>query len=171
MWKLHDPTFRWLHAVALVCAAVTAASAIEPGKEQESWSICSLPTAQFKLQVPASLIHSTAPTASGCTFQSPDGEFNVEAVVQTGSGNETLEGRMEKEIDLLSGKVDRKKKGDDWFLLSGVTPDGTEYFRKLFTQNGQWVTLRMTFPHAASKRYGDWVKRIEKTFVPFAPPE
>ena len=78
---------------------------------------------------------------------------------------------MEKEIDLLSGKVDRKKKGDDWFLLSGVTPDGTEYFRKLFTQNGQWVTLRITYPHAVSKKYGDWVKRIEKTFIPFAPAE
>lgn len=171
MWRLHHPAFRWFHAVALVCAAVSAASAIEPGKEQESWSICSLPTAQFKLQVPASLIHSTAPTASGCTFQSADGEFNVEAVIQTGSDNETLEGRMQKEIDLLSGKVDRKKKGDDWFLLSGVTSDGTEYFRKLFTQNGQWVTLRITYPHAASKKYGDWVKRIEKTFIPFAPAE
>lgn len=171
MWRRQDPRLGWFDAAILVCAAVTAASAIESGKEQEFWSICSLPTAQFKLQVPASLIHSTAPTATGCTFQSPDGEFNVEAVVQTGGDNETLEGKMQKEIDLLSGKVDRKKKGDDWFLLSGVTPDGTEYFRKLFTQNGQWVTLRITYPHAASKKYGDWVKRIEKTFIPFAPAE
>jgi hypothetical protein len=160
---------RWFYAAGFVCATATAVSALELGKEQESWSICSVPTAQFRLQVPASLIHSAAPTATGCTFQSPDGEFNVEAVVQTAGDNETLENRMQKEIELLSGKVDRKKKGDDWFLLSGMTPDGTEYFRKLFTQNGQWVTLRITYPHTASKKYDAWVKRIEKTFVPFAP--
>ena len=160
--------FRWLYFPAFLCASVSAAIAMDPPKEQESWSVCSLPTAPFQLQVPASLIHSTGPNATGCTFQSPDGAFNVEAVVQTAGENETLESRMQKEIDLLSGKVYRKKSGHDWFLLSGVTPDGTQYFRKLFTENGQWVTLRVTFPHAESKKYDGWVKRIEKTFVPFA---
>jgi len=161
----------WLLTAALIFAASSSILATEPGKEQESWSICSLPTAQFRLQVPPNLIHSTAATATGCTFQTPDGEFNVEAVLQPAAESETIESKMQKEIELLPGKVDRKKKGDDWFLLSGVTPDGTEYFRKLFTQSGNWVTLRMTYPHAESKKYGDWVKRIEKTFVPFAPPE
>jgi len=136
---------------------------------EESWSTCSMPTAPFRVQVPAILIHATAATAGGCSFQTEDGQFNVEAVVQPGT--ETLDARMQKEIELLSGKVDHKKKGDDWFLLSGVTPDGTEYFRKLFTQDGQWVTLRITYPHAERKKYSDWVKRIEKTFIPFAPIE
>lgn len=162
---------RWFHAGIFFCAAISSVSAIEPSKEQEPWSVCSLPTAQFRLQVPEGLIHSTAPTATGCTFQSPDGDFNVAAVVQPATDNETLEGKMKKEIDLLPGKLDKKRKGDDWFLLSGVTPDGTEYLRKLFTQNGRWVTLRITYPHAESKKFEDWVERIEKTFVPFAPAE
>ena len=150
---------------AIILAAVLAAANVRAA--EESWSICSVPDAPFHLQVPATLIHSTATTATGCSFQTQDAEFNVEAVIQENTG-EPLEVRMQKEIELLSGNVDRKQKGDDWFLLSGVTPDGTEYFRKLFTQNGQWVTLRITYPHAQRKKYEDWVKRIEKTFVPFA---
>ena len=162
---------RWFCSLVLVCAAAAPAWALEPPGEREFWSICSLPTAQFKLQVPAILIHSTAPTATGCTFQSQDGEFNVEAVLETASDNETLEGRMKKEGELLAGKTDKKRKGDNWFLLSGVTPDGTEYFRKVFSQNGQWVTLRITYPHADRHKYEHWVERIEKTFVPFASAE
>ena len=78
---------------------------------------------------------------------------------------------MQKEIDLLSGTVKRKKKGDSWFILSGVTPDGTEYYRKLFIKDSQCVTLRVTYPQAQHKKYDKWVARIEKTFVPFAVPE
>jgi len=152
-----------------ICLALAFLLGVQSHAAEESWSTCSVPTAPFRLQVPETLIHSTAATAGGCSFQTEDGQFNVEAVVQPAIEAENLDARLQKEIELLSGKVDHKKKGDDWFLLSGVTPDGTEYFRKLFTQSGQWVTLRITYPHTERKKYGDWVKRIEKTFIPFAP--
>jgi hypothetical protein len=137
--------------------------------EQEAWSECSLPPAQFVLQIPASLVHSTAPSATGCSFQTSDGLFNVEAVAPTESNAnpDSLDQRMEKEIKLLSASVSHQKKGDNWFSLSGITPDGTEFYRKLVTNGSQWVTLRITFPHAQSKKYDRWVKRIDKTFAPF----
>ncbi len=137
---------------------------------EETWSACSTPKTQFVLQVPASLIHSTAPTATGCSFQTPDGEFNVEAVVQSEPSveGETIDSRMQKEIELLADTVTYKKKGGTWFVLSGVTPDGTEYYRKLFTNGSEWVTVRITYPHAQNKKYDRWVTRMEKTFVPFA---
>lgn len=137
--------------------------------EEEKWNVCSTPKTEFALPVPASLIHSTAATATGCSFQTSDGEFNVEAVEPSDATaqSETLERRMQKEIDLLGGTVNYKKKGDTWFVLSGVTPDGTEYYRKLFTNGTRWVTLRITYPHAQHKKYDRWVTRIEKTFVPF----
>src|SRR5205085_12577031 len=104
------------------------------------------------------------------SFQTPGGEFNVEAEVQLDSGkeNETLESRMQKEINLLPGTAKHKKKGDSWLLLSGVTPDGTEYYRKLFIKDSHCVTLRVKYPQAQHKKYDQWVARIEKTFVPFA---
>jgi hypothetical protein len=150
-------------------AAIFAVGALVARAESERWNVCSTPKTEYQLHVPASLIHSTAPAATGCAFQTPDGEFNVEAVVQSDAAtqNETLDGRMQKEIDLLAGTVTYKKKGDNWFVLSGVTADGTEYYRKLYTKGSEWVTLRMTYPHAQHKKYDKWVEHIEKTFVPF----
>ena len=138
--------------------------------EEETWNTCSTPKTQYVMQIPASLIHSTATVATGCAFQTPDGEFNVEAVVQSTAAahDETLESRMQKEIELLVGTVTYQKKGDTWFVLSGVTPDGTEYYRKLYIAGSQWVTLRITYPHAQNKKYDKWVTRMEKTFIPFA---
>jgi hypothetical protein len=138
--------------------------------DEEKWSICSTAQTPYRLQVPDSLVHPSAPTATGCVFQTPDGEFTVEAAVQqeTAGPAETVEGRIQKEIDLMAGTVTYKKKGDTWFVLSGVTPDGTEYYRKQFTNGAQWVSLRITYPHGKNKKYDKWVTRIEKTFIPFA---
>ena len=74
---------------------------------------------------------------------------------------------MEKEIDLLKGTVADQKKGDNWFALTGVTSDGTEYYRLHCTNGARWVTLRITYPHSKSKKYRKWVDRIDKEFVPF----
>jgi hypothetical protein len=138
-------------------------------EEEETWNTCSTAKTPYVLQVPASLIHSTAPAATGCAFQTPDGEFNVEAMVQPNSStDETIDQRMQKEMDLLAHTVTYKKKEDTWFVLSGVTSDGTEYYRKLFTNGAQWVTLRITYPHVRNNKYDKWVTRMEKTFVPFA---
>src|SRR5881394_829158 len=172
MHDLSVPAHPPLFAFPILAAAtlISLASSGHARGEEGAWKTCSTPKAQFALQIPASLIHSTAPTATGCSFQTPNSEFTVEAVTQTEAAveGETLESRMQKEVDLLAGTVAHKKKGDDWFVLSGVTPDGTEYYRKLFTDGSQWVTLRITYPHVRNKKYDKWVTRMEKTFVPFA---
>ena len=117
---------------------LTGASPLQAKEEQ--WNVCSTPKTQYVLHIPASLIPSPASPATGCAFQTPDGEFSVEAVVQPDAGEQgqTLEGRMQKEKDLLAGTVKYKKKGDSWFILAGVTPDGTEYYRKLFSKGSEW---------------------------------
>src|SRR3954447_18728065 len=86
-------------------------------EDEDSWNSCSTPKTQYVLQVPASLIHSTAPAATGCAFQTNDGEFNVEAVVESvTTPEETLEQRMQKEMKLLAHTVTYKKKDDTWFV-------------------------------------------------------
>ena len=151
----------------VACLFLFAASA---NAAEEKWITCSTPKTPFTLTIPESLIHSTAPTATGCSFQTPDGEFTVEAVLQPENASDPAEidARMQKEIDLMAGTVTYKKKGESWFVISGVTPDGTEYYRKLFLRGSDWVTMRITYPHAGHKKYDKWVTRIEKTFVPFA---
>jgi hypothetical protein len=153
--------------VLLLLGLTSAVNAAE-----EAWISCSTPKTQFVLTVPGSLIHSTAPTATGCSFQTSEGDFTVEAVqLDPIADVETLDGRMQKEIEVLGGTVSYKKKGDNWFVISGTTPDGTEYYRKIFTNGSQWITLRITYPHAGHKQFDKWVTRIEKTFKPFGPGE
>ena len=141
--------------------AVTIARA-----EEELWKNCSTPTTDYVLQVPSSLVRSSSSEVTGCTYQSQDGEFNVEAAEQT--DNQVLDARMQREIDLLKGTVADQKKGDNWFALTGVTADGTEYYRLHYTNGAHWVSLRVSFPHSKSKKYSKWVDRIDKSFVPFS---
>ena len=134
--------------------------------EEELWKNCSTPTTDYVLQVPGSLVSLKTPGVSGCTYQTADGEFNVEAAEQT--EDQPLDARMQKEVDLLKGTVTDQKKGDNWFALTGVTADGTEYYRLHSTNGTHWVTLRITYPHSKAKKYDKWVDRIDKAFVPFA---
>lgn len=154
---------------AATCALCLTAAGLTQAAE-EKWNACSTPTTEYVVQIPDNLIRSKAAVPTGCAFQTPDGEFNVEAVVDSSAAveGETIESRMQKEIDLMAGTVTYKKKGDTWFVLSGITPDGTEYYRKHFSNGRQWVTLRITYPHTRNKKYDKWVTRMEKTFVPFA---
>ena len=123
--------------------------------EEELWKTCSTPTTHFVLPVPGSLVRSTDPGVTGCTYHSPDGEFNVEAAEQT--ENQTLDARMRRELELLEGSVTDQKKGDNWFALTGVTGDGIEYYRLHYTNGAQWVSLRITFPRAKAKQYDKWL--------------
>lgn len=167
--------FRYTNVTLLRCGRLNRGISILVGgvlavtiarAEEELWKNCSTPTTDYVLQVPSSLVRSSSPEVPGCTYQSPDGEFNVEAAEQT--DNQVLDARMEKEIDLLKGTVADQKKGDNWFALTGVTADGTEYYRLHYTNGAQWVSLRVSFPHSKSKKYSKWVDRIDKSFVPFS---
>ena len=148
------------------CASLAVIVAQVGQAAQELWKNCSTPTTDYILQIPGSFVRSTDPGVTGCTYHSADGEFNVEAAEQT--DNQSLDARMQKEIDLLKGTVTDQKKGNNWFALTGVTSDGTEYYRLHYTNGAQWVSLRITFPRNKAKKYDEWVTRIDKSFVPFA---
>jgi len=133
--------------------------------EEELWKNCSTSTSDYVLQVPGSLVSPQTLGVTGCTYQTADGEFSVEAAEQT--DDQPLDAKMQKEIDLLKGTVTDQKKGDNWFALTGVTADGTEYYRLHYTDGTHWVTLRLTYPRSKAKKYDKWVDRIDKAFVPF----
>ena len=147
----------------LSCVVVASALAIQ--SEEELWKNCTTPATHYVLQVPGSLVAETGPGLAGCTYHSPNGEFNVEADEQT--DNQPLDARMAREIELLQGSISDQKRGDNWFALTGVTGDGTEFYRLHYTNGAQWVSLRITFPRSKAKEYDKWVTRIDKEFVPF----
>lgn len=137
--------------------------------EEELWKDCSSPTTHYVLHVPGSLVRSTGPGITNCTYQTSDGEFTVEAVEQTQTPGpaQSIDERMQKEVNALSGTVTDQKKGENWFALTGVTGDGTEYYRVHYTNGAQLITLRITFPHSQKKKYEKWLERIDESFVAF----
>lgn len=139
------------------------------GEEEAEWKACSDPRFSYVLKYPPTLVPMKAGETAGCSFQTADGEFNIEAVAEIPGeqAEEALETRMQKELELMGDTVTYKTSGDSWFVISGVTPDGTEYYRKLFTDGTQWISLRITYPHARNEKFDPWVTRIEKNFVPF----
>jgi len=149
------------------CFALLVVSGIVRA-EDELWKNCSTPITHYVLQVPGSLIPVTGPGIAGCTYHSQDGEFNVEAVEQ--SDNQPLDARMQREIELLQGSVTDQKKGDNWFALTGITGDGTEYYRLHYTNGAQWVSLRITYPRTKAKQYDKWVTRSGAILAHRIPP-
>ena len=154
---------------ALAGAVLILSTARISKADEELWKNCTTTTTHYVLQVPASLVPAPVPGVSDCIYRSDDGEFNVEAAEQI--DNQSLDTKMQKEVDLLKGTVTDQKKGDNWFALTGVSADGTEFYRLRYTNGTQWVSLRMTFPHSKAKKYDRWVERIDKEFVPFAKAE
>ena len=60
-----------------------------------------------------------------------------------------------------------KASHDTWFVISGVRPDGTEYYRKFHTRNGNWAEFIATYPHRLNQTYDPVVEHLAKTFEPF----
>ena len=125
----------------------------------------------FSLSYPATLIASRAPEdGAGREFHTANKEFSLVAQGQflgTGDEGDSLDKRWQDELDSLGDTITYKKKTETWYVISGVTKDGTEYYHKLCIKGGNWAGFNITYPHAKNKQYSPWVERIEKSFVPF----
>jgi len=124
----------------------------------------------FVLKYPGSLVASREPTnGDGREFHSRDREFSVAAMAHffVPDSGDSFEARWKEELETPDVAINYKKKADTWYVVSGVSKDGTEYYHKLYTKGANWAGFHITYPHAKGKKYQDWVTRIEKEFVPF----
>ena len=166
-WR--DPNQHRMRRSPILAAVILSLVFAAARGEDAEWKACSNPGLSYVLKYPPTLEPMKSETP-GCSFQTADGEFNVEAVAEppTEQTEPGVESRMQKELELMGDTVTYKTSGESWFVISGVTPDGTEFYRKLFTDGRQWISLRITYPHARNEKFDPWVTRIEKNFVPFA---
>lgn len=120
----------------------------------------------FKISYPATLIASADPTnGGGREFHSKDKEFSLATFAHFLNGA-TLDSMWNDELKELGSTVTYKKKGENWFVISGVK-DGTEFYHKTYVQEGNFASFHITYPHAKAKQYDPVVEKIAKTFVPF----
>ncbi len=124
----------------------------------------------FVLTYPKDLVASDAPAnGAGREFHTADGEFSVLAhghFLQKDDGD-SLEKRWKDELRERGDTVTYKKKSETWYVISGVTKKGVEFYHKFYTKGSNWVSMEITYPHAKNKKYDPWVARMEKGFVAF----
>jgi hypothetical protein len=124
----------------------------------------------FVLTYPNTLIAGAeAMNGGGCEFRSADGEFSLAAFAHffVPDSGDSFEKRWQEELDTPNVTISYKKKTPTWYVVSGVTKDGTEYYHKLYRKGSSWAAFHITYPHAKNKQYDAWVTRIAKDFVPF----
>lgn len=124
----------------------------------------------FMLTYPASLIPSREPdNGGGREFHTRDKEFSVAAFAHffVPDTDDSFEARWKEELAATDATVTHKEKTDKWFVVSGTTNKGFNYYHKLFVDGKNWAAFHITYPHAKAEKYEPWVREIEKTFVPF----
>lgn len=125
----------------------------------------------FRIDYPASLESGRPPDdGAGQEFHSVDGKVSLAVQAHFLQGpSDTLEARWQKALNAYGGAITYKKKGKDWYVISGVLPNGFEYYLKFAVQGGNWASFEITYPHAERARCDPWVEQMAKSFIPFLP--
>ena len=124
----------------------------------------------FVLTYPATLIAGQeAMNGDGREFHSKDAEFSLAAFAHffVPDSGDSFDKRWQEELDTPDVTITYKKKTPNWYVVSGLTKSGTEYYHKLYRKGSSWASFHITYPHAKNKIYDPWVARIEKSFIPF----
>ena len=124
----------------------------------------------FVLTYPATLIAGQeAMNGDGREFHSKDAEFSLAAFAHffVPDSGDSFDKRWQEELDTPDVTITYKKKTPNWYVVSGLTKSGTEYYHKLYRKGSSWASFHITYPHAKNKTYDPWVARIEKSFIPF----
>ena len=134
---------------------------------ETAWKDYINPRFGFKLSYPASLALKPEPmNGQGREFFSKDHEFHLAAYGLFLIDDDSLEKRWSEDLKELGSSITYKKKTASWYVVSGVR-DGQEFYHQTHVKDGNWVTFRITYPHAKAKQYDPWVEKIAKSFVPF----
>jgi hypothetical protein len=120
----------------------------------------------FRFSHPASLKPSRAPE-NGAGLNFSDGRMSV--TVQAHYSFTSIDEIWRDLVAQYGGSATYKVKKKSWFVISGVLPNGTEFYRKFHEGNGSWCELWATYPHALNKTYDPVIERMVKSFVPFLP--
>ena len=102
----------------------------------------------------------------GVELHSPDREFRMRASSRINSEKRTVESAWQQRLKEHGRSVTYKKKGDGWFVVSGVE-GGKTYYRKQFVSPERMAELVITYPKSRASVYDPWVSEIEKSFVAY----
>jgi hypothetical protein len=90
----------------------------------------------------------------------------VRASARINSKKYTLQSAWQQRLKEHGRSVTYNRKGDEWFLVSGVE-GGKTYYRKQFVSPDRTAELVITYPKSRASVYDAWVTEIEKSFVAY----
>jgi hypothetical protein len=123
----------------------------------------------FALTYPASLIPEAVPSnGAGRRYHSVDHEVSLAVMGSHTHPEEFLDNFWQRELSTRGETVTYKFKKDDYFI-SGINPNGYEFYHKVFFYPTYWLEFEITYPHAKHAAYDAWVERIAHDFVPVLP--
>ena len=127
----------------------------------------------FSLSYPGSLIPEPLPAnGDGRRYHSADHEVSLAAMgshTHPDLLGESLDGFWQKELADRGDTVTYKIKKNDFYVISGVSSNGYEYYHKVFFYPTYWVEFEITYPHSKHQHYDAWVERIAHEFIPALP--
>ena len=120
---------------------------------------------RYTFRYPADLV--TASHRNGVVeLHSVDREFRVRASARINSKKDTVQSAWQQRLKEHGRSVTYKRKGDGWFVVSGVE-GGKTYYRKQFVSPERMAELVITYPKSRASVYDPWVTEIEKSFVAY----
>ena len=156
---------RWSVMVLLFCASSGLTA------QGEAWREYLNRRFGFRIEYPPSLEPSRPPdNGAGQEFRSADGKVSLLVQAHFLQGpSDTLEARWQADLSAYGKAIRYQRRGSDWYVISGVLPNGFEFYRRFAVQSHNWASFEITYPHAESVKYDRWVERMAKSFVPFLP--
>lgn len=95
-----------------------------------------------------------------------DGKMSVTLQGAAGWDHSTFESRWEDELRARGSSIAYKVKRDDWYAVSGVGADGTEFYTKVWLLPRGGFTFSATYPHALNAKYDPVLERMLDGFKP-----
>jgi hypothetical protein len=82
---------------------------------------------------------------------------------------EFLDNFWQRELSTRGETVTYKFQEGRLLLISGINPNGYEFYHKVFFYPTYWLEFEITYLHAKHAAYDAWVERIAHDFVPVLP--
>lgn len=134
----------------------------------DGWLVYENPRFGFVLPVPPGMKTLRPPdNGDGQAFASLDGKVKLSGWgsfnVEDAAGVET---RYRDALAEPGRTITYKRKTAEWYVLSGVTKDGTGFYEK-YTANKSYASgWIITYPQSEEKKYTAWIDRIAKGYAP-----
>jgi hypothetical protein len=170
-----DPLNRTLAMVlAVALSALPLASGQNEGPpwdvpltvEADGWKRYTNPRFGCSIPVPPGMVPRQPPeNGAGQGFMTPDGKVRL---LVWGSFNVDGQGDLDKkwaeELADTRMTITYKRKAKSWFVISGVTHDGTGFYMRYDANKNFCAGWEIAHPQAEENRYVPWIERIAKGY-------